>query len=157
MKKEKWYISTLKRLIIGLVISVLTCICTGYIYSVFMVGTSINTIIDLIVGFMVFLITLVSFFASLFFIIMIISVIISNHEAKKSYMKNKEQIKALPSDFVNVHFKDFDNFRLSCFVDSEDITCFAKLDENGSVVYALQLNVEYETDDYETFLRHFDI
>lgn len=157
MKNGKWLISTLKRLIIGLVISVLTCICTGYIYSVFMVGTSIHNILEFIVGFMVFLITLVSFFASLFFIIMIISVIISNHKAKKSYLKNKEQIKALPSNFVNVRFKNFDNFRLASFVDSEDITCFAKLDENGKVVYAIQLNVEYETDDYETFLRHFDI
>ena len=30
-------------------------------------------------------------------------------------------------------------------------------DVNGKVVYKIQINAEYETDDYELFLRHFDV
>lgn len=158
MQKEKRHISTEKKLIIGIVVSILIFAVSLYIFNNHIVGTSIiNNIPALVVGVIVFIIVVASFFATCGLIGILFSVILSNHYAKKSYLRSKEQIKALPNNFVNVHFKDFDSFRLASFVDSEDITCFAKLDEKGKVVYAIQLNIEYETDDYETFLRHFDI
>lgn len=158
MKKEKRHISTKMKLIIGIVVAILVCLVLVYIYNNYLVGRSFkDNILIFIVGVVIILMTLASGLSALALIGLLFGEILSNHYEKKSYLKSKEQIKALPSNFVNVQFKDFDNFRLSSFVDSKDITCFAKLDENGNVVYAFQLNVEYETDDYETFLRHFDI
>lgn len=158
MKKEKRHISNEKKLIIGIVVAILVCLVSVYIYNNYLVGRSFkDNILILIVGVVVILITFASGLSALALTGLFFGDIISNFEEKKSYLKSKEQIKALPSNFVNVHFKDFDSFRLASFVDSEDITCFAKLGENGKVVYAIQLNVEYETDDYETFLRHFDV
>lgn len=158
MKKEKRHISTKMKLIIGIVVAILVCLVSVYFYNNYLVGCSFkDNILILIVGVVVILMTFASGLSSLALIGLLFGEIISNFEAKKSYLKSKEQIKALPSNFVNVHFKDFDSFRLARFVDSEDITCFAKLDENGKVVYSIQLNVEYDTDDYEIFLRHFDV
>ena len=158
MEKQKRHISTEMKLFIGIVFAILVCLVSVYIYNNYLVGRSFkDNILILIVGVVVFLITLASGFFALALMGVLFGNILSNHYEKKSYLKSKEQIKALPSNFVNVHFKDFNNFRLASFVESEDITCFAKLDENEKVVYAIQLNVEYETDDYETFLRHFDV
>lgn len=156
--KEKRHISTEKKLIIGIVIAILVFVVSLYIYNNHMVGRSHNgNVLLLIAGLVVIAMLFGSAIATLGLIGCLSATLVFNYDAKKSYLKSKEQIKALPSNFVNVHFKDFDNFRLASFVASEDITCFAKLDENGKVVYAIQLNVEYETDNYETFLTHFDV
>jgi ABC-type uncharacterized transport system fused permease/ATPase subunit len=154
MKEKKRRISTEMKLIFGIVIAILVCLVSVYIYNNYLVGRSFKDNIPLFtVGLLVIIISLLSFFAIWCLIGLLIVVLLDLYNSKRS----KEQIKTMPNHFVNIYFKDFDNFRLASFVDSEDITCFAKIDENGNIVYALQLNVEYETDDYETFLKHFDI
>ena len=152
MKKEKRHISIEWRLIIGIIIAILISASLLYIYHNYWEGRFIvNNVPTSMAG--VGIIILISLsFCAIFILVMTLLVIRFPVQSE-----SEKQIKKLPHNFVNVHFKDFDNFTLSKFVSSEDITCFAKLDEDGKVVYSLQLNVELNTDDYELFLQYFEI
>ena len=122
MKKEERRISTEMKLIFGIVIAILVCLVSVYIYNNYLVGRSFKDNIPLFtVGLLVIIISLLSFFAIWCLIGLLIVVLLDLYNSKRS----KEQIKTMPNHFVNIYFKDFDNFRLSSFIDSEDITCFS--------------------------------
>lgn len=158
MKKEKRHISFEKQLIIVIIISVLSFVVSLYIYNNYLVGQNFkDNILLFIVGIVVGLIIIASILVSLAFIGILFGTLLSNYYEKKEYLKSKEEIKVLPNDFVTVYLKNSNDFPLATFVASEDITCYAKLDENGKVVYKIQINAEYETDNYNIFLRHFKV
>ena len=70
---------------------------------------------------------------------------------RKNFLKIQESLNT--KDFSDVSLKEYD---LS-IIPVEEFVCTAKLDEKGNIVYTVSLNYVAQTDDYESFLRHFDI
>ena len=64
----------------------------------------------------------------------------------------------LSDKFVNVAIKDFDSFPLAQFISKDDISCIAKIGEDGKISYSFNLETKfYQANDYELFLKHFDV
>lgn len=89
-------------------------------------------------------------------ILVFVLLIQEKHRAEKNYQKSLIDIQDLPSKFVKVGLKK-DIGWLSEFISPEDIQCSAKLDENGKVIYKIELSSSGSTEDYVLFLDHFDI
>ena len=153
MKNKERHISTKKKLIIGLIIGIAILACFLYLYHnhwkwlyfVDDVPTSLLGvgIIILISGTICTVSVLGALLLGLCF----------PHQSE-----SEKKIKKLPNDFVTVGIKDFENFPLSKFISREDISCTAKLDEDGKVTYSFNIESKsYQTDDYELFLEHFDV
>lgn len=70
---------------------------------------------------------------------------------KKRVLKVQEYLNA--KDFSDVLLKKYD----PGIIPVEKFVCTAKLDENGNIIYKVSLDYVAQTDDYEKFLKHFDI
>ncbi len=72
--------------------------------------------------------------------------------------ESKKKLTNLSDKFVSVAIKDFDNFPLAKFISKDDISCIAKLGADKKVSYSFNVKAKfYQTDDYELFLKHFDV
>ena len=158
MKITKRHISFEHKLILGIVVAILAILLSLFIHNKFLVGHIFtDNVILSIVGVVVIFTIIVGVLSLTFLFGILIGEILFKPFARRSFLKSKEKIKELPNEFVDVHLKISNNFPLEDFVTSEDVTCFAKLNERGKVVCEIHINAEYETDDYEVFLSHFDI
>lgn len=153
MEKQKRHISTKKKILIGIVIAILIFAGLLYLYHNHWNGLYIvDNVPTSLTG--VGIIILMSFTLCTIFVLWIILFVI--HFPPQSV--SEKQIKKLPSDFVNVQIKDLDNIPLSKFISRDDISCIAKLDEDGKVNYSFHLKPKiYKTEDYELFLENFDV
>lgn len=153
METKKHQISITKKLVVGLIITIILFSSLLYLYhnhwkDVYVVDNVPTSLTG--VGIIVIMsITLCS-------IIVLVALLFG---ALLPYQSESEKkIKNLSDSFVNVTIKDFDSFPLSKFISRDDISCIAKLDENGKVSYSFNLKAKIcQTDDYELFLKHFDI
>lgn len=153
MKTKKRHISTEKKLIIGIILGIILLACLLYIYHNHWKGLYIvDNVPTSLVG--VGIIIIISLTICTLFVLG--AILLGIHFPHQS--ESEKRIKSLPNNFVNVAIKEFDNLPLSKFVSREDISCIAKLDEDGKVTYSFNLKAKfYKTDDYELFLKHFDI
>lgn len=103
------------------------------------------------------IITFACFIGCISFPTVLIMEILHDKKLKKAYAISYIKIKRLSNDYSEVKIKNFANANLSDFISEEDIHCFAKLDENGNLVYKIQVDVEKTTDDYIQFTDNFEI
>lgn len=103
------------------------------------------------------IITFVSFIGCISFTTIIIMEISHDKNLKKAFAISYIKVKKLTNEYSEIKFKDFANANLSDFISEEDIHCFAKLDENGNIVYKIQVDVEKTTADYLKFTDNFEI
>lgn len=153
MKTKERHISTVTKLIIGITVVFIFLASLVYLYHSHWKGIYfVNDVPTSLVG--VGIIALISF--TICTMIVLGAILLGHYFPHKS--ESEKQIKNLPNKFVNVDIKDFDNLPLSKFVSKDDISCAAKLDEDGKVTYSFNIKPKfYQTDDYELFLKHFDV
>ena len=153
MKTKERHISTEKKLIIGIIIGIILLAGLLYLFHTRWNGLYIvNNVPTSFVG--VGIIIVISLTICTIFVLGFI--LLGIHFPPQ--FESEKQIKNLPNDFVNVDIKKFDNFSLSKFISRDDISCIAKLDEDGKITYSFNVKVKfYQTDDYELFLKYFDI
>ncbi|MBQ8043016.1 MAG: hypothetical protein IJ272_02550 [Clostridia bacterium] len=68
---------------------------------------------------------------------------------KSSYKKAHQETKKLTTDFSTVTLPRVS--ALANLIETKDIICQAKLDENNHIVYRISIEAEYSTEDYTTF------
>lgn len=153
MKTKERHISAKKFLIIGILVGIIVLAVLLYCYhnhwnGLYIVDNAPTSLVG--VG----IIAIISImFCTIFSLIGFLLGIYFPPKAE-----SEKHIKNLPNDFVNVDIKDFDNLPLSKFVSRGDISCIAKLDENGKIIYSFNIKPNhYQTDDYELFLKHFEL
>ena len=137
-------------------------IITGVVLAlmIFIISNNImlptdNRIIRLLYGFIIFMLLISSFFGFIVFVEALILAIIHNKTAEKSYKESLSKVqKCLSSKFfVEVILKEINSDIFS----KEDFVCMAKLDDDGNIIYKVNLDFEGKTDDYENFLKNFDV
>lgn len=42
------------------------------------------------------------------------------------------------------------------YIPNNEIKCMAKLDDNGKIIYKIQINIENSTENYNAFLSEFE-
>lgn len=86
------------------------------------------------------------------FITLLIFTLIGNHTTKK----NIKRIQSLTNEFRPIFLKPNGN-ELSSYIPNKEIKCMAKLDENGKIIYKIQVDIEASTENYNAFLSEFEI
>ena len=81
-----------------------------------------------------------------------IFILIGNYITKK----NIKKIQSLTNEFTPVFLKPNEN-TLSTYIPSNEIKCMAKLDEDGKIIYKIQVDIEASTENYNAFLQEFEI
>lgn len=158
MKKQKHVeTSTIKGLFI---LTIMTGIVFAFI--IFIICNNIlpfkdnNTIYVLSAVILVFLL-LSSFLGIIASAELLILAIFYFKNAEKSYKESLiliEMEKFLStSNFTEVTLRT-NNLSM---IPKEKFICKARLDEDGNIIYNVSLNFETKTDDYENFLKHFDV
>ena len=153
MKTEKRNVSNDKKLIIGIVITLIILSCLLYFYHNYWKHVYIvNNVPTSITGVLIIIVISLTICTVLLLGGILLSVHIPGNQVNEKQMQN------LSNDFVKLAIKDFDTFPLAKFISKEDISCIAKLDEKGNIVYSLNITTKLcQTRDYELFLKHFDI
>ena len=80
-----------------------------------------------------------------------------NYRRKHSYLRAIQKIQILPEEFCEVKIKNFECSPLADFFNEESMSCKARLDENGEVIFKIRVNATMSTDDYVWFLQNFSI
>lgn len=80
-----------------------------------------------------------------------IFILIGKHITKK----NIKKIQSLTNEFRPVFLKPNGN-ELSMYIPNNEIKCMAKLDDNGKIIYKIQVNIENSTENYNAFLSEFE-
>ena len=153
MQTTKRRNSTVKKLIIGLIVSIILLACLLYLYHnhwkelyiVNNIPTSLTGVGIIIIISLTMCTILVSggFLLNIYF---------------PGQTTSQKQILNLSDNFANVAIKDFDNFPLAKLISKDDISCIAKLSEDGKVIYSFNLKAKlYQTEDYEMILKYFDV
>lgn len=153
MKTKERHISTEKMLIIGIIVGIIILASLLYIYHNHWEGLYIvDNVPTSLAGIGIIILISLSI-CTIFVLSFSLLVIRFPHESE-----SEKRIKNLPNDFVNVDIKEFDNLPLSKFVSRDDISCIAKLDPDGKVTYSLNIKAKFhQTDDYELFLKYFNV
>ena len=125
--------------------------------NIFIMPSTDNKIIIGVFFLLNILFLLISFVGFGLSVLLIIFTIVLNTIAEKLDRKNflKIQESLNTKDFSDVSLKEYD-LSIS-IITVEEFVCTAKLDEKGNIVYKVSLDYVAQTDDYESFLRHFDI
>ena len=63
----------------------------------------------------------------------------------------------LGNDFSNVQLKHWDSLLMDEIIPEDCVICTAKLAEDGTIIYTVNVNVERCTNDYKWFLKKFKI
>ena len=85
-----------------------------------------------------------------------ISFLIFRHIEKKDQKRDQKKLTAiLSSNFSKVRLYNPSN--IDAFVNLKDINCMAKIDEDGNIVYQLQVDATYSTKNYSWFMNHFKV
>ncbi len=111
-----------------------------------------NPILRCIVGILFIILFLVSLISLIIFIELLIFTLIGNYITKK----NIKKIQSLTNEFTPVFLKPNEN-TLSTYIPSNEIKCMAKLDEDGKIIYKIQVDIEASTENYNAFLQEFEI
>lgn len=86
----------------------------------------------------------------IYLIISVIKIITFNKYSKDYKRKELEKVsKNLTSEFTEVLLNSLDS------ISKESIECQAKIDDDGTINYKIQLNYEGHLENYEDFLKHF--
>ena len=153
MKTKERHISSKKKLIIGMFIGITLLCILIYFYHKYWNGLHIVNNIPVSITGVGIIFTIFLTFCTIFVLGGILLAIYFPCQPE-----SEKLIKNLPNNFVNVAIKDFDSLPLSKFISKEDISCVAKLDEDGKVSYSLNITAKFhKTDDYDLFLKHFNI
>ena len=103
------------------------------------------------IGVLIIILSLVSLISFVIFIELFIFILIGNHITKK----NIKKIHSLTNEFRPVFLKPNGN-ELSMYIPNNEIKCMAKLDDNGKIIYKIQVNIENSTENYNAFLSEFE-
>ena len=160
MKKKKYIELSFKNIKYFSIAAILTGLVFFSIFhninnNIFIMPSTDNKIIIGVFFLLNILFLLISFLGFSLSVLLIIFTIVFNKIAEKSDKKNFSKIQESlnTKDFSDVSLKEYD---LS-IIPVEEFVCTAKLDEKGNIVYKVSLDYVAQTDDYESFLRHFDI
>ena len=83
---------------------------------------------------------------------------LDNYHRKKSYLRSIQKVQALYGNFSDITFKDWESSPLSDLITEDSIvSCRAKLNDNGEIIYQIQIDAEMSTKDYVWFLKNFKI
>lgn len=102
-------------------------------------------------GVLIIILSLVSLISFVIFIELFIFILIGNHITKK----NIKKIHSLTNEFRPVFLKPNGN-ELSMYIPNNEIKCMAKLDDNGKIIFKIQVNIENSTENYNAFLSEFE-
>ncbi len=80
-----------------------------------------------------------------------IFILIGKHITKK----NIKKIQSLTNEFRPVFLEPNGN-ELLMYIPNNEIKCMAKLDDNGKIIYKIQINIENSTENYNAFLSEFE-
>lgn len=81
----------------------------------------------------------------------------NQYKREHSYLAKMRKIHSLGKDFSPIVFKHWDSSPLAEFVDEDSVTCMAKLDDKGKIIYQIHVDAEMSTKDYMWFLKNFSI
>ncbi len=153
MKTKMRHSSTKKKLINGLIIGIILLASLLYVYHNHWNGLYIvDNVPTSITGVGIIIIISLAI-CSIFVLVAFLLRIYFPYQSS-----SQNQIKNLSDKFVNVTIKDFDSFPLAKFISKDDISCIAKLDEYGKVTYSFNMKAKFhQTDDYDQFIKHFDV
>ena len=158
MKKQ--YINvTNKRVIIGALVELIVASLAIFLLATntappFFSGQWILVIYWLIVLFL-------AMACGLFFIATVIALIVGmciNHSLNRRENQAENKVKSILShEFMTVTLKDM--AILQDILDMSTVSCKAKVDETGEIIFEININAEAKghTDDYTYFLTKFDI
>lgn len=160
MKKEKYIELSFKHIKHSSIVAIISGLVFFLLWhnmnnNIFIMPLTDNKIIIGVFFLLNILFLLISFVGFGLSVLLIIFTIVLNTIAEKLDRKNflKIQESLNTKDFSDVSLKEYD---LS-IIPVEEFVCTAKLDEKGNIVYKVSLDYVAQTDDYESFLRHFDI
>lgn len=134
------------------IFTVIICIITIILLSVNPVICIENTILRCIVGLLYILLFLISLVSFIVFIELLICSLIGKYITKK----NLKKIQSLTNEFRPISLIPNGN-PLSTYIPNEEIKCMAKLDEDGKIIYKIQVDIESSTKNYNAFLSEFKI
>lgn len=114
-----------------------------------------NRIICIVYVFIIIVLLVSSFLGFIVFVEVLILTIIHNKKAEKFYKESLSKVQNCLSSkfFVEVKLKEINSDIFS----KEDFVCVAKLDDDGNIIYKVHLDLEGKTDNYENFLKSFDV
>ena len=110
-----------------------------------------NIALNRAIGVLIIILSLVSLISFVIFIELFIFILIGNHITKK----NIKKIHSLTNEFRPVFLKPNGN-ELSMYIPNNEIKCMAKLDDNGKIIFKIQVNIENSTENYNAFLSEFE-
>lgn len=134
------------------IFTVITCIVTIVLLLTNPTICISNSILRGIIGVLFIILFLVSLISLNVFIELLIFILIGNHITKK----NLKKIQTLTEEFTPVFLKQNGN-TLPSYIPSNEIKCMAKLDEDGKIIYKIQVDIESSTENYNAFLSEFEI
>lgn len=83
--------------------------------------------------------------------------LLDEYHKNKIHNRNLKKAERLSNQFKEVFLKDDRKFRFTKFKDYTPVHCFAKIDENGNLIYTIKAELEIHTDNYDNFFEFFDI